>query len=160
MLTGGIIIVRTTVSINLKSLKHEEAGKLLFLWGFMALTDTVEGCSLTHLIIHYSWNYCYESFSSVDKACRNSWCASQNAYNLSVNMLLWIISIISHCLFRIVTIPVIECAADFCLGYLIYYHNSSRKINTRAKSTVFQRLRSWSQDFPCCYSKTQAKFFH
>lgn len=43
-------------------------------------------------------------------------------------MLLWIISIISHCLFRTLS-PVIECAADFCLGYLIYYHNNSRKIN-------------------------------
>lgn len=54
MLTGWIIILRTTVSINLKSLRHEEAWKLLFLWGFMALTDAVEKFSLTHLIIHYS----------------------------------------------------------------------------------------------------------
>lgn len=94
----------------------------------------------------------------MDKACRNSWCASQNAYNPSVNMLLRIISVINHCLFRIVTIPCSECAADFCLGCLVYYHG--RKINTRAKSTVFHRLRSWSQDFPCWYSRTQAKFCH
>lgn len=54
MLTGGIIILRIIVSINLKSLRHEEARKLLFVWGFMTLMDTVERFSLTSLIIHYS----------------------------------------------------------------------------------------------------------